>query len=292
MLLPISLTLILGISLIFLLSYSHKHNGLGKDDGSSTVLFAWRFAPTLVAVLYTQITVIVFEDVKRTEPFARLARAPSTGATAYGTLLQTPKSWWSIAYDVIFKRKKMGKTGWSMVCALLVHVMALLAISPLSSALLASEEVVVLKAVEFRRLGPADNIQMPMNATRETYLRIMTSIRRNISNSAWASDNSVTFPFWPSDENPQLGSEILSEYGSWQAKTMTYSTDFSCQNMTLEKTELRNLTYLAEDWQSKAYGRMQNGTQPMVIYTLNSEIGCRYELSGESSELVGGEFSC
>jgi hypothetical protein len=288
MLLPISLTLILGTCLICLLIYSRKHNGLGKDDGSSTVLFAWRFAPTLIAVLYTQITVIVFEDVKRTEPFARLAKAPSIGARAYGTILQTPKSWWGISYDVIFKRKKMGKTGWSLVCALLVHIMALLAISPLSSALLASEEVVVLKAVEFTRFSPAGNIQMPMNATRETYLRIMTSIRRNISNSAWSSDSSVTFPFWPSDENPQLGSEILSEYGSWQARTMTYSTDFSCQNMTLEKTELRNRTFLADDWHSRVYGHMQNGTQPMVTYVLNSDIGCHYELSGEPNELAVG----
>lgn len=43
------------------------------------VLFGWRFTPTLIAVLYAQMTVILFEDVKRTEPFARLAKASVEG---------------------------------------------------------------------------------------------------------------------------------------------------------------------------------------------------------------------
>ncbi|KAF2035152.1 hypothetical protein EK21DRAFT_84780 [Setomelanomma holmii] len=81
-------------------SHATPSSHIGADDGSSAILFGWRFTPTLIAVLYAQMTVILFEDVKRTEPFARLANAPAGGANAYGTLLQTPRAWWSIFIDV------------------------------------------------------------------------------------------------------------------------------------------------------------------------------------------------
>lgn len=242
------------------------------------VLFAWRFLPTLIAVLYTQLTVIIFEDVKRTEPFARLAKSPSAGATAYGTLLQTPKSWWAISYDIIFKRKLVGKTGWSLIAALMVHVLALIAISPLSSALLATEEVIVAKPFDFTRSSPAEGVQIPMNITRESYFRIIASLSRNMSTSAWATDDSFTFPVWPSSGRQQLGPTISSEQKSWQIEATTYSMAYPCQNMTLERTELRNFTYRQADWHSLQYGKELTGEGPMVVYTLNSEIGCQYEL--------------
>lgn len=86
-------------------------SNMPSGDGSSMVLFAWRFVPTLVAVLYIQITVTTFEDIERTEPFDRLASSTSGGATAYRMLLLLPKSWWSTSCDMIFRRKQMGKTG-------------------------------------------------------------------------------------------------------------------------------------------------------------------------------------
>ncbi|KAL5385541.1 hypothetical protein DPSP01_004655 [Paraphaeosphaeria sporulosa] len=49
--------------------------------------------------------------------------------------------------------------------------------------------------------------------------------------------------------------------------------------MTLEKTELRNHTWRAADWHTRLIGKELNGTQPLVTYLLNSESGCRYELS-------------
>ena len=91
------MSLILGIALACICWYSKKNHGLGQDDGSSAILFGWRFTPTLVAVFYTQMVVILFEDSKRTEPFARLANAPPGGAAAYGTILQTPKAWYVFA---------------------------------------------------------------------------------------------------------------------------------------------------------------------------------------------------
>lgn len=48
--------------------------------------------------------------------------------------------------------------------------------------------------------------------------------------------------------------------------------------MTLERTELRNFTYRQADWHSLQYDKELTGEGPMVVYTLNSEIGCQYEL--------------
>jgi len=288
LLLPVVASLCFSIVLAYLCWYSHSRHGLGGDDGSSGILFGWRFTPTLLAVLYTQITVILFEDIKRTEPFARLATASSGGASAYGTLLQTPKAWWTVFFDLVFRRKEMGKTGWSLICSTVLNMLALLAISPLSSALLTSEEVALSKPFDFHRLAPMNETALSINATRETYFRTMAALTRNISTSAWVSDTSLTFPFWPSTEGAQLGPEISSSHGSWQVETITYNASLMCQNMTVEKAQMQDRAYEAPDW----HGFMYNGTQPMVSYVLVSEDGCRYELDGKIACISPSGFHC
>jgi hypothetical protein len=256
--------------------YSQSHHGLGSDDGSSAILFGWRFTPTLLAVLYTQLTVILFEDVKRTEPFARLAKASAAGASAYGTVLQTPRSWWSIFSDALFRRKLVGKTSWCLICATFINTLALLAISPLSSALLTSEEVVIARPQDFHVIAPNAGAQLPIMANRETYFRSMSSLMRNVSTSAWITDTSLTFPFWPATEEAQMGPELASKYNAWQTTTSTLHAELKCQNMTLQSADLEPKRY-------SAYGIMgkgpYNGTVSMVTYVLTSGDGCRYELS-------------
>jgi hypothetical protein len=280
LLLPLAVSLGFSIAIAYLCWFSRRNNGLGKDDGSSAILFGWRFTPTLLAVLYTQITVILSEDVKRTEPFARLAKAPAGGASAYGTLLQTPKAWWLTLYDLVFDRKRMGKTSWALICSLVVNVLALLAISPLSPALLTSEEVAVPKTIGFTKLVPSTGAQVPINATRETYFRTMAALTRNITTSAWLSDTSVTFPFWPALEDAQLGPVLRSSHSNWQVTTTTFTSSFECQNMKLEKAAISNHTWAAPDWHQR---HVYNGTQPMVSFVLSSADNCTYELDGKGS---------
>lgn len=221
-------------------------------------------------------TVILFEDLKRTEPFARLASASPGGTSAYGSVLQTPRAWWSIFADVCFRRKRVGKTTWSLICAATINVLALLVISPLSSALLTSEEVLISRPVEFKRIIPRDNIQLPTTATRETYFRTMSALMRNVSTSAWVTDTSLTFPFWPSSESAQFGPNLLSPYKSWRTEASTLSSTYDCQNLTLESADMSNKRY-SEVYSVQEYGPY-NGTQPMVTFVLNSKDGCRYEL--------------
>ena len=77
---------------ISLMVYSRSHYGLGTDGGQDSVLFGWRFTPTLIAVLYVLGTAIVLKDVQRTEAYAHLS---SLGwSEAKSTLNRKPGPWW------------------------------------------------------------------------------------------------------------------------------------------------------------------------------------------------------
>ena len=222
-------------------------------------------------------TVILFEDVKRTEPFARLARAPVGGANAYGTLLQTPRAWWSIFFDICFRRKKIGRTSLALVCAALVNIIDLLAISPLSSALLTSEEVLIPKVIDFARLVPVKGSKIPMEPTSEVYYRTLNALLRNTSTSVWITNTSVALPFWPVTEFAQFGPKLNSSYTTWKSETTVFESQLECHEMKLESADSKVQSY------SGVYTNMLkgplNGTQPMITFALTSETGCRYELS-------------
>jgi hypothetical protein len=274
---PTILSLLFGGVLVYLSILSRQNHGIGPDNGSSAILFGWRFMPTLVAVLYAQMTVILFEDAKRSEPFARLATAPAGGASAYGTLLQTPRAWWSIFIDVCFRRKRIGHTSWTLICAAFINVIALLAISPLSSAFLTSEEILVPKSIEFSRIVPKANTQIPMIPSRDTYYRTMNAVMRNVTTSAWLNDTSLTFPFWPTSESAQFGPKLSSSYAGWTAETTSLQSKHRCQDMTLKSAEIAPKRYSGV-YVMQGYGPL-NGTEPMATFVLESDDECRYELS-------------
>ncbi|OAG04039.1 uncharacterized protein CC84DRAFT_1149876 [Paraphaeosphaeria sporulosa] len=177
--------------------------------------------------------------------------------------------------DATFKRKQVGKTSCTLICSTIINVLALLIISPLSAALLASDEVLVPRELDFTGLTPRTSAQLLSNATRETYFRTMAALTRNISTSVWNSDSLITFPVWPSSEAMQIGPKLVSSQGSWQAETLTMYHEYACEDMTLVSAELENKTYSALDWH---HSYPFNGTQPMVSYKLASRDGCKYEL--------------
>ncbi|USP74676.1 hypothetical protein yc1106_01950 [Curvularia clavata] len=220
--------------------------------------------------------IILFEDAKRTEAFTRLAQAPSEGVSALGTVLQTPRAWWAILYDLLFKRKSIGKTSWCLICCALINIMALFAISPLSSALLTSAEVTISRPSDFSRIVPRASAELPIVANRETYFRTMAALMRNVSTSTWISDTSLTLPFWPSTEVAQFGPGLNSRYNSWAAKTTVLHADLDCRNMTLESDDLRPTPYSAYD--QMGHGPYK-GTEPMVHFVLKSDDGCNYNMS-------------
>jgi hypothetical protein len=222
-----------------LLALSRTHNGLGADNGSAGLLFGWRYTPTAIAVLYVQLTTILLEDVKRTEPFARLASSRTYKASY--TILQAPGAWWNALADGL--SKSSGGRSWILVSATAINIIGFLIISPLSSALLSSEDIQVPKDIPFTAMAPQTHAPMALTADRETYFRTISHVLQNVSTSAWISDNYTVFPFWPSDLSAApLGPIISSTTQSWEAESMVFKAELDCQPMTLNSTASRKIT--------------------------------------------------
>lgn len=120
-------SLVLLAVLIYLHVYSRKHHGLSDYSGQSAQFFAWRFAPTLVATLYAFRFTMLLDDVKRTEPYVRLARL--TGGSADSTVLNEPGAWWNALIDDFSRTKNGGARSWPLVLSATCLVIALGVIS-------------------------------------------------------------------------------------------------------------------------------------------------------------------
>jgi hypothetical protein len=110
--------LLLAVILTVLCWYPAKHHGLGKDDGSLGLLVGWRYVPTLIAVLFTQALVMVAEDVKRTEAFARMAQ--SQPVKVQHTLLYTPRVWWKSVFEGSSRKRREKRRPQEVVTRLFV----------------------------------------------------------------------------------------------------------------------------------------------------------------------------
>lgn len=226
---------ILVISTVVLLSLvialwwrSVVNNGLGTDDGSSMLLFGWRFTPPLLAVLYVQLTAMLLDDVKRTECFARMARPG--GASAASSILRAPGAWWNALADGLSKHG--GHRSWLLFSTACLNIIGFLAISPLSSSFLELQEVMVTTDVDFTRMNTQQRLSL--TSSRDTKLRIIGHVLQNISTSAWILDNYTILPFWPSTlANAALGSELPGPFQTWQAETWVLSTELDCNPVSL-----------------------------------------------------------
>ncbi|PLB55395.1 hypothetical protein P170DRAFT_39733 [Aspergillus steynii IBT 23096] len=247
------LALLLCLVVILLLWRSETNYGLGNDHGTSAVLFGWRFSPTLVAVIYIQFTAMLFDDVKRTEPYARLARPE--GAAASPSILQAPEVWWNALRDGFSKKKNGGRVrSWILVCAALVNVLGFLVISPLSSALLTSEDVAVPHDREFARLTPRFNSPLFLDTDRTTRFRTISHALQNVSTSPWITDNYTMLPVWPADwPSVPIGSLSSTSSQSWQVETTVFRSNLTCDKMSLEHTSgYDNKTDITLLWSSPA----------------------------------------
>lgn len=229
-----SLTVLI-ISTVILLSLvvalwwrSVVNNGLGTDDGSSMLLFGWRFTPPLLAVLYVQVTAMLLDDVKRTECFARMARPG--GATAASSILRAPGAWWNALADGLSKHG--GRRSWLLFFTACLNIIGFLAISPLSSSFLELQEVMVTTDLDFTRMNTQQRISL--TSSRDTKLRVIGHVLQNISTSAWILDNYTILPFWPSTlTNAALGSELPGPFQTWEAETWVLSTELDCNPVSL-----------------------------------------------------------
>lgn len=235
-------------------------------------MFGWKFAPTLVAVFYTQLTTMLFDDVKRTEPFARLAMPASNFPSASRTILEAPRQWWITLAHAFNKKINGGRRSWIIILSCVTNVIAFLLISPLSSALLGAENVRITQPLNTERLAlsiASTASTLKLVEERDTYFRTLGALLQNSTTSPWISDEYSILPFWPAGsgtaKSPWEG-QVASTPQTWEAETTVFRNDLHCSKFDLKGTDIRNTT--PSMW----------GSDYELSITLESEGGCEYSL--------------
>lgn len=234
--------------------------------------------PSLVAVLYVQMTAMLLDDVKRTEPFARMAR--TEGLPALSTIFQSPGAWWNALADGLSKRKNRGHRSWFLSAAALVNIIGFLAISPLSASLLESSNIAVSERTAFNTLLSRTDTPLPLSMGRETYLRILGHLLQNVTTSAWITDHYTAIPFWPAKqaEKPPPGPLLSNSTQMWQMDTSILKTELQCEPLKLVDKSLRNFTSTTYD------NQYSSGRNASLV--LQSDSGCTYGLSATTAHAI------
>ncbi|PVH89113.1 hypothetical protein DL98DRAFT_565261 [Cadophora sp. DSE1049] len=265
----------LGFLVLGLTIHSEKNHGLGTDRDSSIFLFRWRFSPTLFAVIYTLLLMAMFNDVRRTEVFARLSR-PS-GSTAAETLFYKPGLFWFDPVNAMKKSKSGGVRNWALFWASVVYILGLLIVSPFSAAFLSPAEVSIPGDASFSRLSTSSASLTELTADDEIYFRTISSVLLNTTTSAWLSNNYTIVPFWPSRmKTAPLGASLSSSEQRWTASTTVYRTELDCKVMGLQ--QFTNSTLNQTIYRSN--GTMGYTGLNMTSFILTSDDGCSLRYSG------------
>lgn len=102
--------LALGFLAIVLSIHSNQNNGLCDYSNSTVFYFAWRFFPTMIAVLYALAVTALINDVKRTEASAKLSKP--NGASAFSSLFMSSGPWWEDPMKALSKKGNNGRRSW------------------------------------------------------------------------------------------------------------------------------------------------------------------------------------
>ncbi|THX54559.1 hypothetical protein D6D06_05427 [Aureobasidium pullulans] len=234
-------TSVLLSALVFYLTItSFKNQGLGDNDDSATRFFEWRFLPTLIATIYSSLVATLVNDVRRTECFARLSNPK--GASAVHTICLPSRAWWNDPADAWSKNKNNGIRSWSLLCASVVNIAALLVVSPLSAILLSPVTIRFTTPTSFSTLRFSDPGVTP-NSSDLIVFRTTIAALLNEPTSAWLSTDHAIVPFWPSAlDNPPLG-PVFEGFAAqnWSSQTNVYQAELDCAPMSLTMTG--NVTY-------------------------------------------------
>jgi hypothetical protein len=225
-------SILLGILTLFLTWYSSSRYGLGDNNSSQAFMFAWRFLPTTIAVIYGILTTILVIDVRRTEVFARLSRTELSRASS--TICFGSRSWWNDPFDAMSK-KRHGYRSWALLAASFNNIISFMLISPLSAGLLVPVLTNVPSNAVFQTMNiSTDRISQTIDDLADTLIfQTIAGGPLNTSTSAWIGDEYFVQPFWPEDISPQLGASfpIGGKKQSWTRNTIAYKSSLSCSNI-------------------------------------------------------------
>ena len=253
--------LALGIVVIALSVYSVRYSGLCDYKESTGFFFAWRFLPTLIAVLYALAITVLINDVKRTEAFAKLST--SNGSSALSSLFMSGGPWWEDPKKALSMKGNNGRRSWTLLWVSIANIMAVLLVSPLSSGLLSLGEVPISHRTDFLRLEIPSPLTPLNTTTDETYFRTISSIVQNLTTSAWLSDTYAVLPFWPADfDTIPVGASLAGAAQRWKGQTSVFKADLQCTSMELTSKNYNPSSLI--DYQS---------------ITMTSPDGCKVELN-------------
>jgi hypothetical protein len=227
--------LALSITSAVLCWYSATHTGLENDD----TYFVLKYIPTILAVFFSLFMAMIYDDIRRTEPFARLAHPARVDAKH--TLLYRPKAWFKTITQGFSKQHKTGRV--LLFVSSLATGLTVLAISTLSSSLLAAREVVVPSTVDLQRFASGKDGKIELAPLRETYFHTTSGYVFNTSTSMWVTDSHVVLPFNIPETKDLVGS--LSN-GIWEAETRVLQMESTCVPMSPGDFESFNITYYDE----------------------------------------------
>lgn len=279
------ISIALAIALAALCWYSIKHNGLQEDRDTPGLLAARRYLPTVLAVFFTQALVIIANDIKRTEPFARLAH--SEQPEIEHTLLFTPKAWWSTIREGLVRKRNSGKINWVLVLSSMTTGISILALSTLSSSLLASEQVILRSNVSMKRFNP---FPITIKPRRQANFHATSGFLFNASTSMWVSDDYVVSPFGTTDLHNHP--DFLPE-GTWKMETKVLQMESQCRKMHFGKFTTLNTSAVIELYHPPGAHVVYNSASPKVYesgwvtqnnsrmysgFTLDSDDGCHIQV--------------
>jgi len=224
-----------------------------------------------VAVSYVFATSIILEDVKRSEPYARMS-SPA-GAPATNTLFWVARAWWTTLYDSLPNIKQGQKFSCAMFCASMVLILGFLILSPFSSTLLVTNDVVFSKDRIFEQLPLSPSLPIQAAASSTTYFRTIGNVLQNVTTSAWITEKYAVLPLWPADQlQESMGAFVGPESEVWQVESLVVSTQLECEPLGLTDV-------------SWVQGVLQpNFTDPSITFA--TESGCTFSMIVSNSSAL------
>jgi hypothetical protein len=265
-------SVVLGVAALLLTLRSRSHQGLGTEKNTLAFLFTWKFVPTLLAVIYITLVITMINDIKRTQPFARLSRP--IGASAESALFLRPGSLWSDPFTSLRKGSNDGARNWALFWAALINIFALLLVGPFSAAFIYPAEVVFTNNSTFSQLAAGIDGPLELSIDDSILFRTISNVLLNTTTSAWVSNDYTVLPFWPSDQNTvPLGSVISSSSQEWTANTTVYRASLECNQMNLKS--FANFTLR---------GNHSTPDVNLLSFVIGSEDGCSLGFAGLSPD--------
>lgn len=264
-----------------LTGYSKRNQGLGNDDGSNGLLFAWRFTPTIIAVVYARLVGMVFNDFRRTEPFARMTKGPTS---ANASILQAPEGWWTMLAQAFSRKKNGGAINWALANVTTAFVLASLVISSISSSFLTENDRSISGYIPLQKKILSKNTPLQLKISPDMFLSTTGTLIYNLSVDPWTVGEYTVLPFWPEDSDPvaMLAASDHSGLQKWEATATVFRTEYRCNSMdttiSLNNTKTFSTIGYKQVVPLNETEVVVNGTAKMDTTFLLAEDGCQYQI--------------